>query len=64
VVYLVAFLASTLVVRLIYQKYFDPFMLLGLILLMQPSDLRSRADYAGIAVLIAGSLAYAVKWYV
>jgi Dolichyl-phosphate-mannose-protein mannosyltransferase len=64
VVYLVAFLASTLVVRLIYQKYVDPFMLLGLILLMRPSDLRSRADYAGIAVLVAGSLAYAAKFYV
>jgi hypothetical protein len=64
VVYLAAFLASTLVVRLIYQKYFDPFMLLGLILLMRPSDLRSRADYVGIAVLVAGSLGYAAKWYV
>jgi hypothetical protein len=64
VVYLVAFLASTLAVRLIYQKYFDPFVLLGLILLMRPSDLRARADYAGIAVLVAGSLAYAAKFYV
>jgi prepilin signal peptidase PulO-like enzyme (type II secretory pathway) len=64
VVYLVAFLASTLAVRLIYQKYFDPFVLLGVILLMRPSDLRSRADYAGIGVLVAGSLAYAAKFYV
>jgi hypothetical protein len=64
VVYLVAFLASTLAVRLIYQKYFDPFVLLGVILLTRPSDLRSRADYAGIGVLVAGSFAYAAKFYV
>jgi hypothetical protein len=64
VVYLIAFLTSTLAVRLIYQKYFDPFVLLGLILLMRPSDLRARADYAGIAVIVAGSLAYAAKFYV
>jgi Dolichyl-phosphate-mannose-protein mannosyltransferase len=64
VVYLVTFLTSTLAVRLIYQKYFDPFVLLGLILLVRPSDLRSARDYAGIAVLMAGSLAYAAKFYV
>ncbi len=64
VVYLIAFLTSTLAVRLIYQKYFDPFVLLGLILLIRPSDLRSRTDYAGIALLLAGSLAYAAKFYV
>ena len=63
-VYLATFLASTLAVRLIYQKYFDPFVLLGLILLVRPSDLRSAGDYAGIVVLIAGSLAYAAKFYV
>jgi len=64
VVYLATFLASTLAIRLIYQKYFDPFLLLGLILLMRPSDLRSASDYAGIALLVAGSLAYAAKFYV
>ena len=64
VVYLAAFLASTIVVRLVYQKYFDPFVLLGLILLMRPGDLRSPADYAGIAALGVAFLAYAAQWYV
>ncbi len=63
-VYLATFLASTLAVRLIYQKYFDPFVLLGLILLMRPADLRSAGDYAGVVVLVAGSLVYAAKFYV
>ena len=63
-VYLATFLASTLVVRLIYQKYFDPFVLLGLILLMRPADLRSAGDYAGVGVVVAGSLVYAAKFYV
>ena len=63
-VYLATFLASTLVVRLIYQKYFDPFVLLGLILLMRPADLRSAGDYTGIGVVVAGSLVYAAKFYV
>ena len=58
------FLVMQLATRLAYQKYFDPFVLLGLILLVRPSDLRSAGDYAGIAVLMAGSLAYAAKFYV
>lgn len=64
VVYVAAFLASTLLVRLVYQKYVDPFALLGLILLMRPGDLRFRSDYAGLGALALGFLAYAGKFYV
>ena len=62
-VYLVAFLASTLVVRLIYQKYFDPFALLALVMLMRPDDLRVRTDYAGVAALGIAFVAFALRPY-
>jgi len=61
-VYLAAFLLAALPVRLVYQKYFDPFALLALALLARPSDLRTRWDYAGIAVLCAGFVAYALSF--
>ena len=61
-VYLACFLVAALPVRLVYQKYFDPFMLLALALLARPPDLRTRWDYAGIAVLYAAFVAYAFSF--
>jgi hypothetical protein len=61
-VYLVCFLLAALPVRLAYQKYFDPFVLLALALLARPPDLRTRWDYAGIAVLYAAFVAYAFSF--
>jgi hypothetical protein len=61
-VYLAAFLIAALPVRLVYQKYFDPFALLALALLARPPDLRARWDYAGIAVLCVAFVAYAISF--
>jgi Dolichyl-phosphate-mannose-protein mannosyltransferase len=61
-VYLVAFLLAALPVRLVYQKYFDPFALLALALLARPPDLRTRRDYAGVVVLCAAFVAYALSF--
>jgi Dolichyl-phosphate-mannose-protein mannosyltransferase len=61
-VYLGAFLLGTLPVNLVYQKYFDPFMLLAVALFARPSDLRLPGDYAGVAVVCAGSIAYALSF--
>ena len=60
VVYFAAFLLAALPVGLVYQKYFDPFALLALALLVRPPDLETRGDYAGIALLSAGFVAYAL----
>jgi hypothetical protein len=61
-VYLAAFLLAALPVRLVYQKYFDPFALLALALLARPPDLRTRWDYAGIALLCVAFVAYAISF--
>ncbi len=61
-VYLGAFLLGTLPVNLVYQKYFDPFMLLAVVLFARPPDLRRPSDYAGVAVVCAGSIAYALSF--
>ncbi len=57
-----AFLLAALPVALVYQKYFDPFMLLAVALFARPMDFRRRRDYAGIAVVCAGSVAYALSF--
>ena len=62
VVYLAAFLAASLPVGLVYQKYFDPFALIAVALLTLRGDLRERTDYAGIAVLCVGFVAYAFSF--
>ena len=59
-VYLACFLLAALPVRLVYQKYFDPFALLALALFAKAPDLRKPTDYAGIAVLAVAFVAYAV----
>jgi len=61
-VYLGAFLIGTLPVNLVYQKYFDPFMLLAVALFARPPDFRRPRDYAGVAVVCAGSVAYALSF--
>ena len=48
--------------RLVYQKYFDPFVLLALALLARPPDLRTRWDYAGIGVMYVAFVAYAFSF--
>jgi hypothetical protein len=61
-VYLGAFLLGTLPVNLVYQKYFDPFMLLAVALFARPPDLRPGWDYAGVAVVCVASVAYALSF--
>jgi 4-amino-4-deoxy-L-arabinose transferase-like glycosyltransferase len=59
-VWFTAFLLAALPVRLVYQKYFDPFALLALALFAKPPDLRRPLDYAGIGVLGAAFVVYAL----
>jgi hypothetical protein len=61
-VYLGAFLVGTLPVNLVYQKYFDPFMLLAVALFARRQDFRWPRDYAGVVVICAGSVAYALSF--
>jgi 4-amino-4-deoxy-L-arabinose transferase-like glycosyltransferase len=52
-----SFLLAQLATRLAYQKYFDPFVLLALLLAMRPEQLRDRRVLAGcaaVALLSAG----------
>jgi hypothetical protein len=61
-VYLGAFLVATLPVNLVYQKYFDPFMLLAVALFAIPADFRTRWDYAGVGLICVASVAYALSF--
>jgi 4-amino-4-deoxy-L-arabinose transferase-like glycosyltransferase len=61
-VYLGCFLAVALPVALVYQKYFDPFALLAVALFARPPDFREPRDYAGVALVCAGSVAYALSF--
>jgi hypothetical protein len=61
-VYLGAFLVATLPVNLVYQKYFDPFMLLAVALFALPADFGTRRDYAGVALVCVASVAYALSF--
>jgi hypothetical protein len=61
-VYLAAFLLTALPVRLVYQKYFDPFALLALALLARPPDLSRRTDYAGVVLGCIAFIAYALSF--
>jgi hypothetical protein len=62
VVYFASFLVAALPVGLVYQKYFDPFALLAVALLVIPPDLRERVDYTGIAVGAVAFVAYALSF--
>jgi hypothetical protein len=57
-----AFLLAALPVALVYQKYFDPFVLLAVALFARPMDFRSPRDYTGIAIVCLGSVAYALSF--
>jgi Dolichyl-phosphate-mannose-protein mannosyltransferase len=61
-VYLGCFLVVALPVALVYQKYFDPFALLAVALFARPPDFREPRDYAGVALVCAGSVAYALSF--
>ena len=61
-VVLAAFLLAALPVALVYQKYFDPFMLLAVALFARPMDFRGARDYAGIAIVCVGSAVYALSF--
>jgi hypothetical protein len=56
------FSLAVLPVNLVYQKYFDPFMLLAVALFARPGDLRRPRDYAGVAVVCVASIAYALSF--
>jgi hypothetical protein len=61
-VYFAAFLLAALPVGLVYQKYFDPFALLAVALLVERPDLERRTDYFGIALLALAFVAYALSF--
>ena len=61
-VQIACFLVVVLPVALAYQKYFDPFALLAVTLFARPPDFRERWDYAGVAAVCAGSVAYALSF--
>jgi hypothetical protein len=61
-VYVGAFLLTALPVRLVYQKYFDPFMLLAVALYARPPDFRRAGDYAGVALVCLAGVAYALSF--
>ncbi|MFN2617254.1 MAG: ArnT family glycosyltransferase [Thermoleophilaceae bacterium] len=61
-VFLAGFLLAAVPVGLVYQKYFDPYVLWALAMLARPADLRVRADYAGLALLAAAFVAYALSF--
>lgn len=61
--FLGAFLLVALSTRLGYQKYYDPYALLALVLTVRPREL-GRWNYLGIAVLMIGSIAYALSFVV
>jgi len=58
-----AFLVSTLVVRLPYQKYFDPFALLFVLLATRPGlDLLKRWQWGGVGLLAVAFATYALSF--
>ncbi len=64
VVFGVSFLLSTLPVRLVYQKYFDPFALLAVLMMVRRDDLERRWQWVGAAALAVGFVAYALSFEV
>lgn len=62
VVFLGCFLASTLVIRLPWQKYVDPFALLAIFLTVSPRELARPRDFAGAGVLSIAFVAYTLSF--
>jgi len=54
------FLLGALAVRLPWQKYIDPFVLLALLFTLRREDLETPGQLVGLPVLAAASVAYAV----
>ena len=61
VVFLAAFLAAALPVGLVYQKYFDPLVVLAVALLARRRDLERPADLTGVALAGLAFVAYALS---
>jgi hypothetical protein len=64
IAFLACFLVSTIVIRFPWQKYVDPFALLGVLLTVRPTELVRTRDFAGAAVLAIGSVAYTLSFVV
>lgn len=60
----ILFAASTVVTQLAYEKYFDPFVLLALLVLLQDDDFRSWKDFCGAGFLSVLSVGYALSFVV
>jgi hypothetical protein len=56
------FLLAQLATRLAYQKYFDPFVLLALLLALRPEQLRGRRAALGPALVVLLSTAFALAF--
>ncbi|ADB49800.1 glycosyltransferase family 39 protein [Conexibacter woesei] len=56
------FLAAQLATRLPYQKYFDPLMLFVCLLALRPSELRTRGDWLGPALVVVLAAGYAAAF--
>jgi len=56
-----AFLLPARATRLGFQKYYDPYALLALIVSVRPGEFR-RVHHAGVAILVAGSIAFAAAF--
>jgi hypothetical protein len=61
VVFLGAFLAGALAIRLPWQKYVDPFALLAMLFTVRRQDVAAPWQLAGAAVLAGAAIAYAVS---
>jgi len=59
-----SFLLSVLPVRLVYQKYFDPFALLAVLMFVRRDDLERRWQWVGVAALALAFVAYALSFEV
>jgi Dolichyl-phosphate-mannose-protein mannosyltransferase len=56
------FLVAQLATRLVYQKYFDPIVLLALLLALRPEQLRDRRLLAGVGAIALLSAAFVLAF--
>ncbi len=56
------FLVAQLATRLAYQKYFDPIVLLALLLMLRPEQLRDRRVWAGAAAVLLLSAGFVLAF--
>ena len=64
VILTVCFLVSTLVIRLSWQKYADPYALLILLCSVRPTELATPRRLGGAVVLGAGFIAYTLSFVI